>query len=293
MKRGILSPLLLAPLAYALMRAEAVARVRRYETVDADTADLPGVRLYIRGRRLHLTIDGQGPPLLMLHGFGSSGAAFRRLAPHLRSSMTVIAPDLPGWGYSERSPGADHTHGAQAALMLELLDRLGIARIMVLGHGTAAAIAIHMAQAAPDWITALVLADYRGRDPSLPIWLRPLLVLVVPLLVETGWGQQLLMRAVKVRDFRPDQVLLATHLNEARVLGHAATFLAILTSTRRTLSPDLRAVHVPRLSISVVNSPYGTAAAIVDFVRQFNMPSATHPSGEPQPFSDQVGAIRP
>jgi hypothetical protein len=60
--RILLIPLL--PLVYLLMRASVVARVRRYETIDADAADVPGVRLYLRGRRIHLTIDGNGPPLL-------------------------------------------------------------------------------------------------------------------------------------------------------------------------------------------------------------------------------------
>ncbi|MGD9895429.1 MAG: alpha/beta fold hydrolase, partial [Dehalococcoidia bacterium] len=215
MKRRILAALLLAPVVYALMRAAAVDRVHRYETLDADAADLPGMRLYIRGRRMHLTIDGQGPPLLMLHGFGSSSAAFRTLVPHLRSAVTMIAPDLPGWGYSERAPDADHSPKAHATLMIELLDRLSIGRAVVLGYGTGAVIAVHMANTKPDRIAALLLSREEGHDRLLPSWLRPLLTLCVPFLLESRWGQRRLDRSVTALGNRPDEVLVAAHLDEA------------------------------------------------------------------------------
>jgi pimeloyl-ACP methyl ester carboxylesterase len=292
MKRRFLIPFILAPLAYALVRAVAVARVRHYESLDAGSADLPGVRLYLRGRRVHLTIDGQGPPLLLLHGFGSSGAAFRPLTRHLGPSMTMIAPDLPGWGYSERAPNADHSHAAHAALMLELLDRLGVGKLMVIGHGTGAAIAIRMALAAPDRIIALMLSGRHEQEPSIHPWFWPVLVPVLPLLIETRRGQRLLQWTANGRGHRIDEQLITSHLEEAHTFGHAATFFAILTATRRSPSLDLDSLSVPKLVIAGDEQPSVTATRIVRFCRQVGLPPTTQSSGNPQPLNHQAGVNR-
>jgi pimeloyl-ACP methyl ester carboxylesterase len=290
MKRRALVSLLLAPLAYALIRAAAVARVRRYETLDADTADLPGVRLFLRGRRIHVAMDGQGPPLLMLHGFGSSGAALRPLFPYLRNSMTVIAPDLPGWGYSERSPQADHSHQANAALMLELLDRLGIHSAVVLGHGTGADIAHQMRRAAPERVLALVLSNVPRCDPAVPSWFRAILVPVAPLIVETRRGQRLIQRAVRVPGQRLNEQLVTAHLDEARTVGHVATLLAIVTHRRPVPAADLRPAPIPSLLISDQETPDGIAAAIFNFVQQREGASTERVADRSLPNQGLLGA---
>jgi hypothetical protein len=73
--------------AYLAARRLAESVARRTEDIDADTADLPGERLYLHGRRIHLMLDGEGPPPL-IHGFAASAAAFRRIA---LASMTASA----------------------------------------------------------------------------------------------------------------------------------------------------------------------------------------------------------
>src|SRR5438270_848250 len=81
------------------------------------------------------------PPLLLVHGFGASSATFRELAPRLRDAYTLIAPDLLGHGFSDRADEAA-SHDAQALLMLELLERLGIERAAVLGHSMGTSVAL-------------------------------------------------------------------------------------------------------------------------------------------------------
>jgi pimeloyl-ACP methyl ester carboxylesterase len=229
----------------------------------------------------------------MLHGFGSSGADFGPLIPRLRSTLTVIAPDLPGWGYSERSPRSDHSHAAQAALLLDLLDRLGIGSAVVFGHGAGADIARSIARAAPERVIALVLSGAPGFDPAIPSWFRALLVPIVPLLVETWQGQRLIQRAVHVPGQRSNEQLVTTHLAEARVAGHAATFLAILTRTERDPKLVGRSADVPTLLISDRDPPEHMAAAIVSFVLRHHRVTTAHRAGNSSPGLIQRGVNRP
>lgn len=159
-------------------------------------------------------------------------------------------PDLPGFGYSERSPAADHTHEANALLMLELLDRLGIERAAVLGHSVGAAIALRIAARAPERVAAMILAGGPGRNPELPAWMGPLLTVVAPSLVESRGGQRRLFRWAMARGAAVDESAIDTALREASVQGHAATLVTMLVGTRSGPLPDAGTLDVPVLVIT-------------------------------------------
>ena len=77
---------------------------------------------------------GEGPPVLLIHGFPTSSHLWRREIPLLSSRMRVVAPDLLGYGDSEKPAGADLSIIAQAGYLSELLERLQIERPAVVGH---------------------------------------------------------------------------------------------------------------------------------------------------------------
>ncbi len=219
---------------YAVARAVVRQRLRRFETFDADMEELPGERFYIRGRRIHLTVTGSGPPLLLLHGFGATGDYFRSIAPHLRDRYTLIAPDRPGFGYSDRAANADYSHEAQAALFLELLDRLGIARAAVIGHSMGAAVALRMAVLRPERIQALVLAAGPGRDGPLPHVLAPLVDLLLPLLLQSRAVIRWASGTAAAAGDGPSDASVESLLRAARVRGTAAAWTAMLVRTPST-----------------------------------------------------------
>ena len=101
--------------------------------------------------------SGQAPPLVMLHGAGSSGAALRRLASRLAETRRVILPDLPGCGDSDPLPEADVGIDRFAAALLEALQAHGIGRCDIHGGHLGARVAIEAALAAPDRVRALIL----------------------------------------------------------------------------------------------------------------------------------------
>ncbi|WP_404379794.1 alpha/beta fold hydrolase BchO [Caenispirillum salinarum] len=110
------------------------------------------------GLRWHVQLAGEGPAVLLLHGTGASTHTWRDMLPLLAREMTVIAPDLPGQGFSEPLPFHRLTLGGMAAAMADLLRRLEVAPAMIVGHSAGAAIAVRMAldgRVRPDLLVSL------------------------------------------------------------------------------------------------------------------------------------------
>src|SRR5262249_1565199 len=78
---------------------------------------------------------GDGPPVVLLHGFPTSSFLWRDLLPVVSVGMRVVAPDFLGFGESDKPEAADLSLVAQAASVRELTAALGIDRFAVVGHG--------------------------------------------------------------------------------------------------------------------------------------------------------------
>jgi magnesium chelatase accessory protein len=95
------------------------------------------------GLRWHVQVGGEGPALLLLHGTGAATHSWRDLLPLLAREFTVVAPDLPGHGFtgSLRNGGL----AAVAGAIVELLDALELKPELAVGHSAGAAILVRMA----------------------------------------------------------------------------------------------------------------------------------------------------
>ena len=93
----------------------------------------------------HVQQMGQGPALLLLHGTGAATHSWRALAPLLAEHFTVLAPDLPGHGFTRGTPPGGLTMAAVARSVGELLRSMDFAPHAIVGHSAGAAIAIRMA----------------------------------------------------------------------------------------------------------------------------------------------------
>ncbi len=102
---------------------------------------------------------GEGPAVLLLHGFPTSAHLWRREAWLLAQRMRVIAPDLLGYGHSDCPEGADLSERAQAGYVGELLERLGIDELAIAGHDIGGAIAQILALDGDVTVKAMVLVD--------------------------------------------------------------------------------------------------------------------------------------
>lgn len=111
------------------------------------------------GTNLSVIVAGnkQGPAVLLLHGFPSSSHTFRDVIPVLARSSYVIAPDLPGFGQSERLPVT--SFDAYTRAIAELLDHLGIGPRFIYLHDFGAVVGLRIAMQAPEQVLGLIIQN--------------------------------------------------------------------------------------------------------------------------------------
>ena len=106
----------------------------------------------------HVQVMGNGPGLLLLHGTGAATHSWRDLAPLLARHFTVVAPDLPGHGFTEAPAAARLSLPGMARALQTLLWTLNVQPALAAGHSAGAAILARMCldrQIAPRGLVAL------------------------------------------------------------------------------------------------------------------------------------------
>lgn len=93
------------------------------------------------GVRWHVQVAGTGPVLVLLHGTGAATHSWRAMLPLLAEYFTVVAPDLPGHGFTARGP---QTLPGMAKAVADLLVELDLSPVVLVGHSAGAAVAIQM-----------------------------------------------------------------------------------------------------------------------------------------------------
>ncbi len=129
-------------------------------------ATIPGfARRLIPGDGVMLSVQeaGEGPALILLHGFPQNGMCWSRVAPDFARRHRVIVPDLRGYGGSEAPPD-DPGHTAyskrqMARDVVALMDRLGVERADVLGHDRGARVAYRLALDHPERLGRLGIIE--------------------------------------------------------------------------------------------------------------------------------------
>jgi pimeloyl-ACP methyl ester carboxylesterase len=113
----------------------------------------------VRGARVRLFTAGEGPALLLLHGFGGAAWNFDELAPLIEGRRLLI-PDLPGHGGSAPLPAP--SLAGFADLLAGILDAEGVPQADVLGHSLGGVVAVRLAVRHPDRVRRLILAAPAG-----------------------------------------------------------------------------------------------------------------------------------
>ena len=111
--------------------------------------------------RLHTVIGGEGPPLLLVHGWPENWYAWRLVMPELARDFEVIAVDQRGMGLSDK-PAGGYDAGTLADDLVALMDALGHERFAVVGHDTGYIIGYALAADHPDRVARVALAEIPG-----------------------------------------------------------------------------------------------------------------------------------
>jgi pimeloyl-ACP methyl ester carboxylesterase len=117
--------------------------------------------------RLHAVVGGDGPPLLLVHGWPESWYAWREVMPALARDFRVVAVDQRGMGLSDKPAGGYDT-GTLAGDLVALMEALGHRRFALVGHDTGFAVSYALAADHPDRVARVALAEIPGSPGAAP-----------------------------------------------------------------------------------------------------------------------------
>ncbi|WP_448204056.1 alpha/beta fold hydrolase [Azospirillum sp. sgz302134] len=130
-------------------------------------------RVATSGAEINALIGGEGPPLLLLHGFPQSHVMWHRVAPKLAERFTVVAADLRGYGESSKPPGdpAHETYSKRATArdQVEVMAALGFDRFRLAGHDRGARVSHRLVLDHPDRVERVAFLDI---VPTLEVFAR-------------------------------------------------------------------------------------------------------------------------
>ncbi len=110
------------------------------------------------GIRLNTWTGGDGPPLVLLHGYPQTAQMWRKLTPALVKHFSIVCPDLRGYGDSDK-PRDGFDKRSMAKDIAELMRELGHDHYMVVGHDRGARVGHRLALDHGDAVSRLVLLD--------------------------------------------------------------------------------------------------------------------------------------
>jgi len=193
----------------------------------------------VDGVRIHYQEAGEekAPPIILIHGFISSNLVWTPiLLPLAQEGFRVIAPDLPGYGYSDKPAKARYTISEQARAVIGLMDQLQIKKATVVGASYGGAIAATMALDYADRVQKLVLVGAVTNDDArkrflLRVSCLPLIGdIATPLFLGSRWILRKRMQNMYRRMRRPvnEQMVAARH----HLLATANTHRAMIRTAR-------------------------------------------------------------
>lgn len=128
-------------------------------------------RIAFDGADIHLATGGDGPPLLLLHGYPQNHLIWHAVAPRLAERFTLVMPDLRGYGESTGpAPDADnvlYSKRTMAADMVAVMRALGHDRFGLAGHDRGGRVAYRLTLDHPDRVTRLAALDI---VPTVDVW---------------------------------------------------------------------------------------------------------------------------
>lgn len=113
--------------------------------------------------------QGSGPPVVLLHGFGETHVAWRRIAPALARRFSVVAMDLRGYGWSsapDSAKGESYSKREMAGDVVAVMEALGHVQFALVGHDRGGRVGLRLALDHPGRVTKLALLDIAPLDDA-------------------------------------------------------------------------------------------------------------------------------
>jgi pimeloyl-ACP methyl ester carboxylesterase len=202
-------------------------------------ADAP-VKLYTAER-------GEGPPVLLIHGFGTNTFTWRHISPDLARDHKVIAVDLKGFGRSDKPFDERYAASDQAELLTQLILERDLRNLTIVGHSYGGGVALLLALEADGRlkgrVAKLVLLDTIAYPQAIPVFFklldRPVLSQVGVRMAPPAAQVQLALRIAYFDNSKigPDEIEAY-----AEPMKTAAGKHALIHSARQIMPPDVEEI---------------------------------------------------
>jgi 2-hydroxymuconate-semialdehyde hydrolase len=119
----------------------------------------------VNGISTHYHESGQGEAVLLIHGSGpgvTAEANWRLIIPRLSENFHVYAPDIVGFGYTERSEEVEYGVETWTNHLISFIEEIGESRVHIIGNSLGGALALHIANKRPDLVGKMVLMGAAG-----------------------------------------------------------------------------------------------------------------------------------
>lgn len=118
--------------------------------------DIDGMSIYVEEQNP----ESARVTIVFIHGFGGSTFSWRNNVPFFASrGYKVVSLDMKGFGLSHKDFASDYTHPAQAELLAEVLDTLGVGQAYLVGHSMGTSVMLHFAHLYPEEVLGLISVD--------------------------------------------------------------------------------------------------------------------------------------
>jgi magnesium chelatase accessory protein len=204
-------------------------------------------------------IKGDGPAILLLHGTGGAGHSWRGLIEPLSQDFTVIVPDLPGHGFTQKPSNSRLSISGMARALADLLAALQAEPVLVVGHSAGVAVAarmclsglIHPAAIVGFNAALLPLGGLPGRIFSPVAKLLALNPLVPNLFAWRAGGERFVSRLLRDTGSVIDEEGIRLYARLVGDPGHAAGALAMMANwDLRSMEIDLPKLKTPMLLVA-------------------------------------------
>lgn len=132
------------------------------EQLKSHYAKKPSQFVQVKGMQVHYRDEGQGPPLILLHGVGDSLHVWQDWVGHLQNQFRIVRLDIPGQGLTGPHPGRDYSINMQVDFIKAFMDTLQIETTHLAGNSMGGNISWAFASAHPNRVKRLVLIDPAG-----------------------------------------------------------------------------------------------------------------------------------
>ncbi|MCP4628352.1 MAG: alpha/beta hydrolase [bacterium] len=159
--------------------------------------DIAGKFVQIDSKKIRYIEAGSSIPLVFIHGFGSSIFSWRKNLGPISKHHRVCAPDLAGFGYSDKPLDANYSIDAYAEFIIQVMDKLQIRQAILVGHSLGGGIALLTSLKFPSRVRAPVLLDAEAYPITPPLMLRVAKLPVIRSVIHRAIGEWVVRISLK------------------------------------------------------------------------------------------------